>query len=86
MESRPQGPARQNHMVGTADSTAPAPSFHQLLAQQLHPVWEYKLARRNAARVMFPTGATRDEALRHLELKFPGVVVQYLKPVYGGDE
>ncbi len=79
MESRPQRPARQSHMVGTADSTAPAPSFHQLLAQQLHPCWLYRLRGGDECRVVFPSGATRDEVLAHVEQRF-GQPVLYLKP------
>jgi len=58
------------------------PSFQELLAQQLHPVWEYQLAGQESARVLFPAGASRDEVLQHLERKF-GKAVWYLKPVGG---
>lgn len=86
MQNRPtKGPARYTDQVGADHSTAPAPSFHALLAQQLQPVWEYKLAGRDSARVLFPAGATRDEVLNDLERRFPGRAVQYLKPAGGGD-
>lgn len=60
------------------------PSFAEAVAQTLHVCWQYRLKGGEESRVVFPTGATRDEALAELEKRFPHRPVLYLKPSGGG--
>lgn len=55
-------------------------SFEQLAATSLHVNWIYRLHGETESRLIRPDGATRDEVLESLSRKFPGKVLQYLKP------
>ncbi|MEQ8857753.1 MAG: hypothetical protein RIC56_03825 [Pseudomonadales bacterium] len=60
-------------------------SFEQALAEQvLHVCWAYRLHGGDETRMVCPNGATRDEVIDILALKFPGRPLSYLKPVIGG--
>ncbi|MEQ8783432.1 MAG: hypothetical protein RIE06_27530 [Roseibium album] len=82
--ANPSGNAARHLKACTDKDTAPAPNFHQLLAQQLHICWLYRLHSGDDCRVVFPDGAARDEVIDVLERKFPGRPLTYLKPVLGG--